>query len=324
MPICGNDFEMLAFFGGLFSMGVFGEIVATWRERRSRRPSPPPRDDSPADGVVEVVPVPHASGAPNPIDPRFRRYSALEPIPATRRARPPRAHPPLLGRVAFASLFLGRDGRGWTDAEAARTHSAVIRAGEWIEREAMRYGAKVNVQVADLDFAAIDPIREAAVALEVLPEGDGEGLYDAHAETRLVASASRAAATLGFCDVADLCGAVADRLRADAVVWLIHARAAGRSFVVPERDTGMRGVSLAICYAREDDFPGPLIGPPFADPATFAHEALHLFGASDKYGVPLASFPAGATTRQDIMRLDEAKLSRLRIDPLTAREIGWA
>lgn len=323
VPICGDEFTLLGFFGGLVTIGLFGEVVACVKNWWSRRTDT--RDNSPADGVVEVIPVLDTMGEPNPFDARFRRFIAIEPTEhVTRTGRSSRAMPTLLGRVAFASLFLGRDGKDWSDQEIARTMEALIRAGEWIEREAMRLGAAVNIGVADLYFAAIDTVREDSIEIAVLPEGDGEGLYDADAEVRLVASASRAAATLGFRDVADLAGSVARRIDADTVVWLIHPRSSGRSFVVPESDTGMRGVSLAICYAREDDFPGPLIGPPYADPSTFAHEVLHLFGASDKYGTPLSSFPKGSVTHSDIMRLDVSKLSKLRIDPMTASEIGWA
>jgi len=83
------------------------------------------------------------------------------------------------------------------------------------------------------------------------------------------------------------------------------------------------GVSLAVCYARDENFPEPLDGPPFTDPVTIVHEVLHLFGASDKYGVPLRSFAPKSVTNREVMRLDENSLIRLRIDPLTAREIGW-
>ena len=54
-----------------------------------------------------------------------------------------------------------------------------------------------------------------------------------------------------------------------------------------------------------------------------AHEVLHLFGASDKYGVPLDSFRSGQVTHRDIMRMDARRLERLRVDPLTASEVGW-
>jgi len=64
-------------------------------------------------------------------------------------------------------------------------------------------------------------------------------------------------------------------------------------------------------------------GPPFADPVTIVHELLHLFGASDKYNVPLARFPDRSVTDRDVMLLQYNSLGRLRIDPLTAEELGW-
>ena len=54
-----------------------------------------------------------------------------------------------------------------------------------------------------------------------------------------------------------------------------------------------------------------------------AHELLHTVGATDKYAVPLRSFPPRSVTHREVMRLDETSLLRLRIDPLTAEEIGW-
>ena len=57
---------------------------------------------------------------------------------------------------------------------------------------------------------------------------------------------------------------------------------------------------------------------------TVVHELFHLFGASDKYGIPLRSFPPKSVTDRDVMRLDSETLSRLRVDPATAAEVGWA
>jgi hypothetical protein len=325
-PGCINDELALALYGGFISMAVMGEIVSWIKAARSRPPEPS-RDDSPADGVVEIVPVPTMFGAPNARDARFRRLAPTgqlgTPSPI-RRKRPSRRQPPLLGRVAVASLFLGRDGKSWDDAEIARTLQCVIRAGEWIEQEAVKRGARVNICLPDLYFEADDPEPSSRPSeITILPEGDRDGLFDAGAELRLVASASRAARDLGFRDTVDLSDRVCSSLRCDALVWLVHPRSAGRSFVVPEVDTGLSGVSLAACFAREDDFPGPLIGPPSADPATFAHELLHLFGASDKYGVPLSAFPAGTVTDRDVMRMEFDRLKQLRIDGATATEIGW-
>lgn len=307
-------------------MGMMGAIVAWLRGRETAELRGEP-DLTPADGVVEIVAAPGLRGEPNPRDTRFLRFSGIDPCARPLGPRPPRSvskYPPLLGRVAIGSLFLGRDGAGWDDQEVARALAALIRAAEWIEREAMRWSAGVNLAVLRTYFAALDPeAREREVALAILPEGEGEGLFDADAEVRLVASTGRAARALGFRDVADLVERTASTCAADVLVWVIHVRSAGRSFVVPESETGMRGVSLAVCYAREDDFPGRLLGAPYSDPATFAHELLHLFGASDKYGVPLSGFPKGEVTGRDVMRLEVETLSRLRIDPATAREIGW-
>ncbi len=92
---------------------------------------------------------------------------------------------------------------------------------------------------------------------------------------------------------------------------------------IPDDLTELIGVSLALCYAREANFPEPLHRPPYTDPVTVVHELLHLFGASDKYAVPLSSFPPGSVTSRDVMRLDSSRLERLRIDRATAAEIGW-
>jgi hypothetical protein len=306
-------------------MGLLKVIVEAVQKWGSQAPRV--FDSAPADGVVGIIPIPNITGEPNREDRRFRRFVAMEPAleaPSNDRGRSTSSVPPLLGRIAFVSLFLGRDGRGWSDEEIARTHIALFRTGEWIEREAIRHGAAVNIELADTYFAAIDPVCDEPVELGMVLEGYSEGLMETQAEVLLVASASRAVAVLGFHDIGDLAANVAGRLGADSIVWFIHPRSTGRSFVVPEKDTGMQGVSLAICYAREDDLPGPLLGSPFADPSTFAHEALHLFGASDKYGVPLSHFPKGSVTGRDMMRLDDERLSRLRIDPATAAEIGWS
>ncbi len=244
-------------------MGVMAEIVSYLRGRWVSAPGPT-LDATPADGRVEVVPLAGSQSEPNRRDDRFRRFAALESVAEPARTRSQkRKFPPLLGRVTMGSLFLDRDGKGWSDTEIVRAMEGLIRAGEWIEREAVRYGAVVNLDLLDTYFVAEDSVREHDLEIAVLPEGDHEGLFDADAEVRLVAAASRAAGVLGFQDVADLAAKVAARVRSDALVWFIHPRSVGRSFVVPEADTGMRGVSLAICYAREDDFPGRLSGPPF-------------------------------------------------------------
>ena len=90
------------------------------------------------------------------------------------------------------------------------------------------------------------------------------------------------------------------------------------------RNRRFPGVGLGVCFSREASFPEPLQGPGRVDPTTVAHELLHLFGATDKYGQPLRSFPPGSVSSRDIMRLNHDQLTRMTIDSLTASEVGWS
>ena len=229
----------------------------------------------------------------------------------------------MLGKVVFASLFIGRDGKGWSSDEVGQARRSARRAGEWIEGEAMRWGAAVNVELLDVEFVADDP-RVEEVTLAVVNLEWSPTLLEADAITRALGSASRGAVALGFKGLADLVETIERRAEADRFVWLLHLRRAGRSLAVGADEAPLPGLMAAICYAREENFPEPLAGPPRPDSATLAHEALHLFGASDKYGTSLGRLPKGTVTRRDINRLADESRSRLRVDPATAAEIGWA
>ncbi len=229
---------------------------------------------------------------------------------------------PLLGRIALISVFVGRNGRSWTDPEIRAAHESLSSVGRWIEREAIRWAAPVNIGLADT-FFQLDDTDPGAVEIEFVPEGDDFGPLEAHATTRSVAGASRGAAALGFRDIADLMGRINPLVAADAHVWLWHLKERGRSHAVPVGDRVVAGVGLAICFARESSFRELLTGPARVDPVTVAHELMHLFGALDKYGVALDRFAADQVSHRDIMRLDESRLDRLRVGRLTAREIGW-
>jgi hypothetical protein len=291
---------------------------------RARTLSNPPklRDDRPADGVVDLAEVLAVKTVANRVDPRFRRFVAWDELGEP--AVPAQKSPPacLRGRVVLVALFLGRDFRGWTDREVADGHRSLERAGRWLEREAARYAVPLNLELAVTYFQVQDD-SEDAVEVEFGPEGDDFGPMEARASTKQVAGFSRAAAELGAVDAADLVERVAARVEADAVAWLVLIRRAGRSLAVPSGESGLPGVGFASCYAREESFPEPLEGAGRVDPTTVAHELLHLFGAADKYGVPLDAFPSGSLTDRDVMRLEHATLSRLRIDPATALELGW-
>ena len=283
------------------------------------------RDTRPADGRVDVATVTGVRKAPNRDDPRFGAFLSLTNGPEPESgglARPQTLSPPLLGRVVCFSLFIGRDGRRWSVQEVARAHRSLLKAGVWLEGEATRWGAAVNLELADTYFLVDDDARDD-VAVGFGPEGEDVGPLEERAAWKALVGATRAAVRLGFRDVEDMTRSIEARARADAAVWLVHPRRAGRSIAVPREDSELNGVSLAVCYARESSFPEPLNGPPWTDPVTVVHELLHLFGATDKYGLPLDAYPSKAVTSREVMRLNETRLSRLRVDRRTAAEIGW-
>jgi hypothetical protein len=194
--------------------------------------------------------------------------------------------------------------------------------GRWIEREAARWGAPVNVELVDVYLRADDPEPETVELVTSLDPFENV-IDEANADIRALASASRAAKRLGFSDLADLIARVDPLADHDLTVWFLHILRAGRSSAVPNDRLQFPGVAVALCYGRESSASAPLVGLPYVDPVTLCHELMHLFGASDKYGTRLASFPAGVVTSRDIMRLDQSRLTQLRVDPLTASEVGW-
>ncbi len=274
-----------------------------------------------------VVPLSISPMEVNLRDGRYARYlgpfasdqstEGRQPMPWTKVASPP-----LRGRIVLVSIFVGADGRWWSDTEIARQLSALERAARWMEKEAGRYGVPVEVGLADAYFSVEgEPTPEVAIGFQ--PEGMDFGPYEQGIATRALVLMSRAAATLGFQDAVDFVQEIRARLPGTIPVWLLHVRQAGRSLAVPLDLTELDGVSLALCYARSASFTESIVRPPVPDAATMTHEILHLFGASDKYGMPLDHYSAGAVTHRDIMRLDYDRLEQLRVDPLTARELGW-
>jgi len=280
--------------------------------------------DNPAAGIIPLSLEPKE---PNIRDPRRARFIGPFTRAEETADRPSMpwtktASPPLRGRVVLVSMFVGADGRWWTDSEIARQLDSLERAGRWMEKQAGRYGVELGVGLADVYFS-VEGEATPDVAIGFAPEGIDFGPYEQGSAVRALTLMSRAAAELGFHDAVDFVREIRARLPDATPVWLLHVRQAGRSMAVPLDLTELEGVSLALCFAREASFTEAISRPPVPDAATLAHETLHLFGASDKYGTPLGSFAPGTVTHRDIMRLDYDRLEQLRVDPLTARELGW-
>jgi hypothetical protein len=262
----------------------------------------PPINARPPDGVVPIVGLKGIQVTPNEVNPAIGAYLGIQTVSRSRQVvRPARGGGSLLGRVGVFSLFVGRDGSSWSPREVAEAYESLAKMGRWVERDL----AEETVVLA----TALDPYRT------VVDEADADVLG--------VASASRAAARLGFADLADLIGSIDPRTDHDLTVWFVHLLRAGRSSAVGKDQFGFPGVGIALCYARDSAASEPLACRPYVDPATLAHEFLHLFGATDKYGTSLASFPARSVSERDIMRLGFERLGQLRIDAMSAAEIGW-
>lgn len=297
-------------------------------EELSAGPRQLPLDSSAPDGEVGTLAIDGIVADPPIEGLKFRRFVALEPkggeLPFRSFRIWGRRYPPLLGRVAIVSVFIGRDGRAWSNDELVAAHRALHRAGAWIEREAIRWQVAMNLDLAEGYFTHVEEDLDNEVAIFRPDEWGSTCLPDPDAESRILGILGRAAGKLGFKDPVDLLGRIGRRIEADQVVWLLHIRRAGKSIALPSDVTGIPGVAVATCFAQEEDFEAPMARPAFPDPITFVHELMHLFGATDKYDQSLSSFPKGTVSERDIMVLGIESLSRLRVDPLTAVEIGWA
>lgn len=327
----GPDLRVWVLLGGGAIAALFVELIRLLA--RARREAAVTRwsgqvegpIENPVTGVVELLMEPVED---NPATSQYFRY--VGPFcddwrAKDRPAMPWRkvACPPLRGRVVLVSLFVGADGQGWSDEEIARHLASLERAARWMEEQAGRYGVEASVGTADVYFQ-VDGGDTPEVDMEVAQSGGQVGLFEAEMTVRALTLMSRAAAEMGFRDAVDFVQEVAARLPGSTVAWLLHLRLAGRSYAVPLNRTELDGVSLAFCHARQANFTEPLVRPPVPRAGVLAHEILHLFGAEDKYGWPLSHFPPRSVSGRDVMRLDSERLADLRVDPLTASELGWA
>jgi hypothetical protein len=306
----------------VLAAGLVVELMIGVLAPRGPSRTEPPAGARAADGVVGIAPVVGVRTEPNPVDPRFCRFIALGPDAAGSLAPPASEPPPLLGRVVIFAIFVGKDGTSWTDGEIAEAHRQILRAGAWLERQAKRWEAAVNVDLAETYFVGEDHAVEE-IELARVEQPYQNAIDDARGTVKEISSANRVAGRLGFRDIAELFARIGPRVEADHRVWLLLPRSAGTPCEIDEKHTGIPGVRLAICFADEDSPPRPLIGPPWIDPVSVVHELLHLFGAQDKYGTRLSALPIDGVTPADVMRLDKERLGEIQVDPGTAAEIGW-
>ncbi len=308
---------LLVLLGGLLAALLTTIVHTLADDRPARRVA-----QEPADGFVPVVSLEGVESMPNAERPEIRQFTGLDARFAASRTREKSPRLELSGRVAVFSIFVGRDGFGWSNREIAEAYDSLLRMGRWLERQAASWRAPLDLELVGTYFAAIDE-REEDVELAASLDPYENTIDEVDTDVRGIASAGRVAARLGFSDLPTMTARIDGLVDHERTVWFVHFRRAGRSRAIKADVLSLPGAGLALCYARESTASAPLVGLPYVDPVTLVHELLHLFSATDKYGTSLETFPRLTVTSRDVMRLDLNRLSRLRVDALTAWEVGW-
>lgn len=298
----------------LLILGILALLAVIWKCREAfGSGSGRPADNAEVDFVTAPI-----QGAPG-----YQRVVRARRTTPGRLVPPMAGSPSLQGRIALASVFLGRDGRSWSETEITSTVRALEKAGAWLEAEAAAWGVRLEIDMGKELVVGADDRPRGDHALEFGLQENESALFDAQESAELLRGVSAIAAGLGLHDFPTLVAALSRRMEADHVVWFLHSLSQGQSHFLDERHTGVPGLQLATCYTREGEPSGPSLGPVFSDPVTYAHEFLHAFGATDKYGGSTRRYPRGEVSEHEIMLLRHKALALLRIDSLTAREIGW-
>ncbi len=306
----GPDREIFAIL--MLAAGL-GKLTLDLRIRSMRKPGPTLASD-----LVDALQTRPLEGLPG-----YRRV--LGPgRPVTKSLVPDGGSPILKGRLKLATFLLGRDGRDWTDAEIAAVIQATQSAADWLAGEADQWEIPLTIEIQkELVIGTNDAPRSPGELVMAMDEFDSS-LEDFEESAAVVRAASGVAAELGFRDLPTLVACLNDPLADDvAVVWMIHSLSQGQSHYLDATETEVPGLRLAVCYVHEELPDAPWRGPIFADRVTIAHELLHAFGATDKYQASTTRYPRGAVSEWEVMLLHHKALGRLRVDPLTAREIGW-
>lgn len=168
----------------------------------------------------------------------------------------------------LVSLYLDeRDGEGWDEQEIARTRQTLAVAVDWIAAQCEAYHASPTIHYDD-------GTADSGLFLRATYEGrfaggqesdEGDAFYDA---------------------VDDLCAqvdteALAQRYGTDSIGFLVFLPVAGNAFsIVHYFEDGDDYYPEYCCLYQYDAWEAPGT---WDEPAVYAHEILHLFGAPDLY-----------------------------------------
>ena len=124
----------------------------------------------------------------------------------------------------MVSLFVGCDGRPWTESEVIGRLDALLHVGRWVAGQASRYKIPLTLGVCDTYFAVEDDSTEQ-VEIGFAPEGDEVGPAELGQITKSLVMMSRAACRLGFRDADEMVETIAGKLPGFRSVWFLHIRA---------------------------------------------------------------------------------------------------
>jgi hypothetical protein len=231
----------------------------------------------------------------------------------------------LAGRGAIFQVFLGED---WQPQDRKRCMRAVRQACDWLEEKAREHGVSLDLVTGPKDLLWLDDWVMRACVL-TRPNRWRAYRYE---EDRLVQRLETLRPHLEEI--------VSERVKAlpvkpDHVCLITHVPGPDIGLALPARNDLHLVSELEICCCGRG-----------STASIYAHELLHLFGASDLYFDPWSVLTRAGEMDPARMRREQqlawsgfeafrgyfsnsimcgplSSLNRLTVDPITARAVGW-
>jgi hypothetical protein len=192
----------------------------------------------------------------------------------------------LRGRIGVGHVFLNQAGeRYWTRKRVAAAMGRARLASRWIERRAEGVGVELEL---------VDQVLSTRQTLPREPKLSVEGVEQAIA--------------------GDAVAYAAEVRRLDGGCLMVHVPYHTTSFALPDRLGLQLDLPVEWCLVTVYSLPGVM-----------AHELLHLFGADDHYWslTDIEHEAKRSLIGRSVMFDPDQPLSELRIDGVTAQNIGW-
>jgi hypothetical protein len=231
----------------------------------------------------------------------------------------------LTGRCAVFQVFIGTD---WRRDDRRRCRRAVRAACHWLEEQAQAHRVSLHLLTDPADLYLLDDARISSTKLTwpdrwraYRSEQDGTCQQLARLRPRFASAIRERARRM--------------EQKPDQVCLIVHLPVRNIGFAMPARNDLHLESEMELCACGRK-----------SSAAVYAHELLHLFGASDLYLNPWQVLTReGETDKRtglieqrivsaglkrlhalfgsSIMHTTSLSLERLQVDPVTARAVGW-